>query len=200
MAQMSALDVMISRTSPKEFTEPAPAGEALRLALEAAVAAPDHGRMRPWRFILIEGEARHAFGRLLAKALRQRKPEAAAAELEREAAKPLRAPLVIVVAARLAQRPGVPESEQVLAAGAAAQNLMLGLHAQGFGAAWKTGEAAYDPRVKAALGLAGSDAIVGFIYAGTPKPGDGAPPRPSSEQFVTRWQGVAADAAAAAPA
>jgi len=192
MAQTNALDVMISRTSPKDFDEPAPSHEALSRALEAAVAAPDHARLRPWRFILIEGAARHAFGQVLADALKCRNADVSAPELEREAAKAVRAPLIVVVAARLIERPGVPEIEQMLAAGAAAQNLMLGLHAQGFGAVWKTGAPAYDPRVKAALGLEPGDAIVGFIYAGTPRPRAVVPPRPASDEFIFRWSGAPA--------
>lgn len=194
MAANGTLDVLKSRTTAKEITAPAPDADAIRQALEAAVAAPDHGRMRPWRFILIEGDARTAFGAVLAEALKRRKPDANALELEREAAKALRSPLIIVVAARLAARPGVPEVEQILSTGAAVQNLTLALHAQGYASAWKTGEPAYDPDVKAALGLEASDAIVGFIYVGTPAPvAPGLPPRPrpQADDFVRHWTGRA---------
>jgi reactive intermediate/imine deaminase len=183
---MSIIDTLRSRATPKDFSAPAPAADVLKAALEAAVAAPDHGRMRPWRFILIEGAARVSFGAVLASSLRRRKPDANAGELEREAAKALRSPLIIVVAAKLTPRPGVPEIEQILATGAAVQNLMLALHAQGFGAAWKTGEAAYDPMVKTALGLDPGDAIVAFLYAGTPG-AIAARPRPPAEDYVRHW-------------
>src|SRR5580704_5181367 len=107
MAANGTLEVLKSRTSAKDFAAPAPSADDIRQALEAAVAAPDHGRMRPWRFILIEGEARQAFGAVLADALKRRKPDVSDAELEREAAKPLRSPLVVAVAAKLTPRPGV---------------------------------------------------------------------------------------------
>jgi reactive intermediate/imine deaminase len=186
----SIVDTLTSRATPKWFSAPAPSADVLNAALEAAVAAPDHGRMRPWRFILIEGAAREAFGGMLAEALKRRQPNATAAELAREAAKPLRAPLIIVVAAKLSARPGVPEVEQILSAGAAVQNLSLALHAHGFGAAWKTGEAAYDPIVKNALGLDEGDAIVAFLYAGTPV-ATSTPtpmrPRPRADDLVRHW-------------
>jgi nitroreductase len=187
MAALDTLDILKSRTTAKEFIAPAPPGSALKHALEAAVAAPDHGRMRPWRFILIEGDARKGFGAVLASALKRRKPAASEAELEREASKPLRSPLVIVVAAKLAPRPGVPEVEQILSTGAAVQNLSLALHAQGYATAWKTGEPAYDPNVKKALGLEESDAIVAFVHVGTPAAAIEARPRPPADDFVRHW-------------
>lgn len=189
MAANGTLDVLKSRTTAKDFAASAPAEDAIRQALEAAVAAPDHGRMRPWRFILIEGEARQAFGAVLADALKQRKPDASGPELEREAAKPMRSPLLIVVAAKLAARPGIPEIEQILATGAAVQNLILALHAQGYAAAWKTGDPAYDPHVKTALGLDAGDAIVAFVYVGTPGPQLPPRPRPAADEFVRHWTG-----------
>src|SRR5438445_10956655 len=104
MAELGTLDILKSRTTAKEFSAPAPPGVALKHALEAAVAAPDHGRMRPWRFILIEGDARKAFGAVLACALKRRKPGATEPELEREASKPLRSPHYIVVDANRVPR------------------------------------------------------------------------------------------------
>src|ERR1700722_18654840 len=106
MAANGTLDILKSRTTAKEFAAPAPAESVIKQALEAAVAAPDHGRMRPWRFILIEGEARQAFGAVLADAYKRRKPDATPPELEREAAKTMRTPLLIVVAAQLTERTG----------------------------------------------------------------------------------------------
>jgi nitroreductase len=190
MAQMTLLDVMLARTTPKELVAPAPDSKALNMALEAAVAAPDHGRLRPWRFILIENSMRQNFGAILAQALKRRKPEATEAELEREAAKPLRAPLVIAVGAKIVSRPGVPEVEQILAVGAAIQNLSLALYAQGYAASWKTGEPAYDVGVKAALGLGDSDAIVGFIYVGTPASAASPRPRSPASEFLQHWNGA----------
>lgn len=121
----------------------------------------------------------------------QRKLSTASAEsLQRERQKALRAPLIVVVAAVCNAETKIPAIEQILAAGAAAQNMMLAATALGFGAMWKTGDVAYDETVKAALGLAAADAIVGFLYLGT-APADGVPPavRTPWQDRVSYWTG-----------
>jgi len=163
---MDALDALNSRSSAKTFGDAAPTPEHVAIALQAAVRAPDHGRLRPWRFMLIQGDQRMKFGDLLAASAKRRIPGLSDGDLQRERGKALRAPLVILVACRIVPGTKVPAIEQLMAAGAAAQNILLALHAQGYVAAWKTGEAAYDTEVKRSLGLAADDHIVGFIYAG----------------------------------
>ena len=187
---MQALENLTTRTSAAGLIDPAPDNAALKQIFGAAAAAPDHGRLRPWKFICIRGAARNAFGDLLAKTLRARQPEVSGDELEREKAKALRAPLIVAVAAVLKEHPKIPQVEQLLAAGAAAQNVLLAAHALGFGAVWKTGAPAYDTAVKQALGLAPSDAIVGFLYLGSlAKP---LPPRPVADPtaYVQEWTGA----------
>lgn len=187
---MQVLDAIRTRRTIGRLVEPAPDRAALDRAFDAAMAAPDHKRLRPWRFLVIEGDARRQFGTLLAQALQARNPQAGAPELEREGAKALRAPMIIVaVAALKTDGAGVPEIEQMLAAGAATQNLMLALHAQGFGTAWKTGAGAYSDIVRKGLGLGDHDRIVGFIYAGT---ASAPPPQPAPtgwKDHVADWSG-----------
>jgi nitroreductase len=141
------------------------------------VRAPDHGRLRPWRFTVLRGDARNRLGALLAQAYRRRHPDATPAQTEKETNRPLRAPLVVVVGAKVNSACHIPPIEQVLSAGAAAENIMVAAFALGYGCAWKTGEAAYDPEIKAAFGLEPDDAIVGFLYLGTnsKKPPPSAP-------------------------
>ncbi len=173
---MEALEAVLTRCSvaPAFLTEPAPEGDALERILAAAASAPDHGRLRPWRFIVIRGAARARLGEVFAEALRRRDPAAAEAALEQERARPLRSPLVIAVAATLdREHAKIPEIEQILSAGAAVQNLLLAAHAQGFGGKWLTGVNAYDEHVRAALGLAPDDRLVAFVHLGTV---DGQPP------------------------
>ena len=186
---LDAIEALTTRASPTGLVAPAPDGDALQHMLRAAVRAPDHGRLRPWRFIIIEGAAREALGGVLADALRAREPDVADAALAKERAKPLRAPLIVIVAAKLREHRGVPAVEQIVAAGAATQNMLIAAHALGFGGFWRTGAAAYDERVKRALGLAAEDAIVGFVYLGTPSAAP--PPLPASDvtSRVTRWTG-----------
>lgn len=179
------LDLIINRLTPAKLAEPAPSREQLEKALLAAQAAPDHGRLKPWRFIVVEGIARAKLGQLMADALKQRDPGVTPEMMEKEAQKPLRSPVTIIVVAEIQSSPKAPEIEQVLAVGAATQNLILALHAQGFGAQWKSGAASFDANVKIGLGIKPSDHIVGIVYAGTPaEPGK---PRPAPEGKVTYW-------------
>ena len=163
---MDAIEALTSRSSAKSFGDMAPTRDHLDTILRAAVRAPDHGRLRPWRFMLIEGEQRAKFGDLLAASALRRVPNLSAGDLQRERDKAKRAPLIIVVACRVVPGTKVPAIEQLMAVGAATQNILLGLHNFGYAAAWKTGEAAYDPEVKKALGLNSDDHIVAFVYAG----------------------------------
>src|SRR3954454_8090112 len=108
---MDALEALTSRTSATGLTEPAPDEAALQTILKAATRAADHGRMKPWRFILIRGAQREAFGQLLAESLKRRKPGCEEGMLKAEAGKPMRAPLIIVVAAHLEDSAKIPEVE-----------------------------------------------------------------------------------------
>ena len=186
---MDALELLRTRASNGKLTEPAPDVETLRFALEAAARAPDHNALRPWRVHLVRGDARHKLGELMAATARKQKPDLSAEELDKTRNKALRAPLIIVVSAVVQPHPKVPAMEQILAAGAAAQNILLALHARGFSAMWRTGGPAYDPDVKRAFGLKAEDAVVAFIYAGTAK--QPAPPmqRPSPDDFAREWSG-----------
>ena len=163
---MDALDALNTRATAKTFGETAPDKDTLAKVLQAAVRAPDHGRLRPWRFMLVEGNQRRKLGELLAASARRRVPGLSDGDLQRERDKAMRAPLIIIVACRIVPGTKVPAIEQMLAAGAAAQNILLALHALGYAAAWKTGEAAYDTEVKKALGFAADDHIIGFVYTG----------------------------------
>jgi len=158
-----------TRTSASRLTEPVPDGVQLTRILEAAVRAPDHGHFAPWRFLIIEHEARERLANVVAEARLIRTPDATPEALEAERQKIRRAPMIILVAcATQINHPKIPEIEQLLAVGAAVQNLLLAAHASGFGAVWKTGPAAYDAHVKQALGLQPTDHIVAMVHIGTP--------------------------------
>ena len=186
---MDALDALTTRRSPAQFAEPAPDDETLAEILRAAMRAPDHGKLKPWRFIVLRGDALKRFGDVMVEAMKRREPNVPENMLERERAKPLRAPLIVVLAAAIKEGHKIPVIEQMLAAGAAAQNVMVAAHALGYGAAWKTGDCAYDNFVKETLGLAPSDAIVGFLYLGTPLTMPATLPPPEIKDFVRNWTG-----------
>ena len=163
---MDAIEALTSRSSAKSFGDMTPTRDHIDTILRAAVRAPDHGRLRPWRFMLIEGEQRAKFGDILAASALRRTPNLSAGDLQRERDKAKRAPVIILVVCRIVPGTKVPAIEQLMAVGAATQNILLGLHNFGYASAWKTGEAAYDPEVKKSLGLNPDDHIVAFVYAG----------------------------------
>lgn len=163
---MDLLEGIQSRTSPLKLTGPGPIEAHLQQILRAGTRAPDHGRLRPWRFLVLEGAAREKLGDAMANCLRARIPNSSQEHLNAERSKVLRAPTIVVVGARISKGK-IPEIEQVGAAHAAVQNMLLAAHGLGYGALWKTGAAAYDPGVKALAGLAPEDHIVAFVYLGT---------------------------------
>jgi|SRR6185312_5048696 len=184
---MDALELLLSRDSAMKLEAPGPSEAELNTILESAVRAPDHGRLRPWRFVVIPTEQRERFGELMAESMRRREPDASEEALNRERAKAMRAPVIVVVAAKVAKGHKIPEIEQIAAVSAAAQSIMLAAPAQGYGAMWKTGEPAYDPFVRQALGLDGTDEIIGFLYIGTRAGGMSPVPRAVAREYVSVW-------------
>jgi nitroreductase len=190
---VDAFDAILSRRSAGRLTEPAPSESELRTLLAAAAAAPDHGELRPFRFIVLRGEGKDAFGSVLADAYVARCAadgvEPDPAKVAKDRVKLGRAPLVVVVAAVRVPSHKIPFEEQENAAAAAAQNLLLAATALGYGSMWRTGPEAYDPAVKAALGLSPDDAIVGFVYLGTRIEGFDFKPRtaPDLDDLLTEW-------------
>jgi len=191
-AGAAALDVLFRRRSIGRLTEPAPDDDELRTILRAAAAAPDHGELRPWRFIVLRGEAKDAFGAVLADAYLRRielaggRPEPA--KLDKERTKLNRAPLVVIVGAVRVTDDKIPWEDQFGAANAAAQNALLAATALGYGSMWRTGDPVFDPHVKKAVGLTEHDALVGFLYLGTPHEGGDKPPKdPTLDGLVVDW-------------
>ena len=170
---MDAIEALLSRHSALNLTDPAPSGTDLHNILAAAANVPDHGKLKPWRFNILTGEARLILGNLLAESLRRRwvdvPSEQLASECAKEQAKALRAPMIIAVAAHLSPIAKIPNIEQIIAAGCAAHAMLLAAHALGFGGQWKTGPAARDEQVKRGLGFDVTDEMVGFIYLGSIK-------------------------------
>lgn len=186
---MDALELMLTRESALKLEAPGPSADDLNRMFATAVRAPDHGRLRPWHFVVIDSDRREAFGALMADSLRRRDPEATEGALQKERAKAFRSPVIVVVAAKVQRGHKIPVIEQLASAAAAAQTIMLAAPALGYGAVWKTGAPAYDPAVKTALGLDAEDDIVGFLYIGTRTGGSAPFPRPEAKDFVTNWAG-----------
>ena len=156
-----------TRSSAARLAEPGPNPEHLDKLLEAAARAPDHGRLKPWRFIVLKDALREAFTAAAAEAKRARLPAMTAEQLAAEREKMARSPTIVVVGCAVNRdQTKVPEIEQVAAVAAAAENLFLAAHDMGYGVMWKTGAAAYDPAVKAVVGLRPDDHIVAIMHLG----------------------------------
>src|ERR1700733_12367335 len=156
-----------TRSSAARLADPGPTPLHLGMLLEAAGRAPDHGRLRPWRLIVLQGALREAFTAAAAEAKRARLPAMTAEQLAAEREKLSRSPTIVVIGCAVnREQSKVPEIEQVVAVGAAAQNLFLAAHDLGYGVMWKTGAAAYDPAVKATVGLRPDDHIIAIMHLG----------------------------------
>ena len=193
---MNALDAIRARRSIGRLIEPAPSGDDLTAILEAGACAPDHDSLRPFRFTVLQGAGMEAFGEVLADAYvarcEERRVEPDPAKLDKERTKLGRAPMVIVVSAVRRPSEKIPWVEQRDAAVAAAQNMLIAATALGYGSMWRTGDPVYDPRVRAALGFADADEVVGFLYLGTPTEAARKPPNePDLTGLVARYPDLA---------
>lgn len=166
---MDCLTCLHTRVSVPRLTGPGPGPEQMTQLLHAAIRAPDHGRIRPWRFLIIEGDDRERLGELFVRARLQADPDTPGPKLDKLRRNPLRAPTLLVVVAEPEAGHKVPEAEQVWSAVAAAQNVMLAAHALGIGAMWRTGEVAWLEGVRERLGFSPRATIVGFLYLGQPE-------------------------------
>jgi len=184
---MTPIEFLLTRNSHARLIAPAPDDAQLDLLLRAALRAPDHARMTPWRFLKITGAARERLGDVFVAAQLARDAATAAEKLDKLRGNPLRAPLLLVAIARLNDSAKVPIIEQRLAAGCAVHGVLLAAHALDFGAMWRTGDMAYDRNVARALGLADNEEVIGFLYIGT-KQGDPKPlPMVNSGDHLAVW-------------
>lgn len=177
-------------TPAKHLVEPAPSEEQLRRILAAAHSAPDHGRLTPWRFLVIAGDDRHRLGDVFVDAMLARQSEIDPKLLERERERALRTPMIVAaIACITANHPKVPAVEQRHAAVAATTQLMLAANAEGFGTIWLTGSRAHDRGVMDRLGLDAHEELLGFINLGSVSAAYEASPveRPAPE--IVYWSG-----------
>jgi nitroreductase len=184
---MDALEALHTRVSSPRLIDPIPTAEELQNIYKAALRAPDHLALRPWRFLVVSGEARDRLGELFAAAAQSDHPEITERELLRERAKPLRAPLLVIAVAVTQAHDTVPEVEQLISTGASVNNMMLAAYSQGIGAMWRTGGMAYHPVVRAGLELSEHERIVGFLYLGQVQGGVRKPPELAVSEFFEEW-------------
>ncbi|HEY8254399.1 MAG TPA: nitroreductase [Rhizomicrobium sp.] len=180
-----ALDLLLSRRSgsAKAMTEPGPSKKQLADILKAGARAPDHGKLFPWRFLVIEGKGRTRAGDILAGVMEAEGERDK--QVEEERGRFLRAPVVVAVISAAREQHKIPVWEQELSAGAVCQNLLIAATASGLVAQWVTEWYAYHPVVKERLGLKAGERIAGFVYIGTAKDELEERPRPDMDRIVT---------------
>ena len=160
-----------SRRSIGNLSIPAPTESQIKAAIDCAVTAPDHKKLQPWRFIVTQGNARHELGRAFLVAAEAKAAQEGDTLSEKDRQKtynmPLRAPVIITVVTQMQAHKKVPPFEQMLSAGAAVQNLILALKAQGFSTVWRTGLLCNEPAVKAYFDVSADDYVTAFVYTGS---------------------------------
>ena len=184
----ATLDLLRTRRSvaPHLLGEPGPSPEELEALLIIATRVPDHGRLTPWRFLVIEGEARARIGEVIAAAFVADQPQADATRVEQERKRLARAPTVVAVVSRARPHVKIPEWEQVLSVGAAAMNLVLAANAMGYATSWLTHWYSFDSRVLDALGVEPEERLAGFVHIGRAKEQPADRQRPALSEIVTR--------------
>ncbi|MCH8862157.1 MAG: nitroreductase [Proteobacteria bacterium] len=186
------LDLLLSRRSVKagRMEMPGPGGSALEKILRAGLRVPDHGKMGPWEFIVVEGDARQKLGAEIARCYREETDKPSESVARKLADFPAQAPLLVVVASCLRDAKPIPEWEQVLSAGAACQNMLVAAHALGFVGQWLTGWAAYSPGVRGVLGLGAKDRVAGFLFMGSHEGAPSERHRAEYADVVRHWAEV----------
>jgi nitroreductase len=190
VAKMMGVLLTRSSVAPKTLGAPGPSAEELRLPVAAALAAPDHEALRPWRFVVIEGTGRQQLSQAFVQIRKARSPKARPEELARTWRKTMRAPTLLGVVGRLvSDHPKVPVHEQYISIGAAVHSIMLACHALGYGAIMLSGNRSRNPVVARLLELAAHEEMIGFISIGTPLKKVTPKLRPSPDDYLQFWRG-----------
>lgn len=175
-------------TKVAHLAAPGPDGDTLDAILRIGARVPDHGKLGPWRFIILSGDNRQAYGAKIAALLAERGQVKDGERLALEEGRFLRAPVVVAVVFSPVESPKVPEWEQVLSAGAVCYNLLLAAQGFGYGGCWLSEWVAYDREALALLGLSPQEKLAGLVYLGTATEAPLERPRPSAASRVTHWQ------------
>jgi len=182
------LSLLATRRSgkPRDLIAPGPDDAQLRQILEVAARTPDHGKLAPWRFVIVPSNRRAALASVITDAYRAERPQAARLEIEALEQFATQAPALVIVLSSPRTESHIPLWEQELSVGAACMNLLHAAHAMGFAGGWLTGWAAYSDAVRDALGTA-PERIAGFIFLGTPAKQLEERPRPDLDKIVSTW-------------
>ena len=183
---MSILKDIQTRNSIPFLDEPAPSEEEMIEVYKAALRAPDHAWLRPWRYLEVRGDGRHKLSKAFLDAA-MKDDDSLTDELKQKLENaPFRAPMIIVLVADVKEHPKVPKVEQLLSLGASAQNILLAIDSLGYGAVWRTGKMAFNPYVVEALKLPENSEIIGYLYVGTPTRQGKSIPELNIDDFLTK--------------
>lgn len=187
----SPLALLRSRRSgkPRDLTTPGPDDAQLRSILDIALRTPDHGKLAPWRFVIVGADQRDALGDLFERAYRKAKPGAGRLEIEAMHQFAHQAPCLVVALFSPVDSAKAPRWEQELSCGAAVMNLLHATHAHGFAGGWLTAWPAFNDDVRDAFG-APHEQIAGFVFIGTPGKEQEERPRPDYDAVVSHWAGA----------
>ncbi len=163
----SVLELLLTRVSHPRLSAPAPSTAQMEVVFQAALRTPDHKCLKPWRFLVVEGESLNRLGALFCQAAKLEDGPLTEAQEAKYRAMPLRAPMIVVGISKNIEHPKVPLEEQLISTGVAMGYMLLALQAQGYGGIWRTGSMAVSEYVKKGLGLRSDESLVGFLYLGS---------------------------------
>tara|TARA_B100001057_G_scaffold228725_1_gene228998 strand:+ start:468 stop:1037 length:570 start_codon:yes stop_codon:yes gene_type:complete len=186
---METINTLLTRVSVSNLTDPYPLKKDMDLVYQAALRAPDHGRLRPWRFIQVTDSGRERLGNIFVKSAKKNNI-IEESKLSKFKLLPLRAPMVIILITNVMDVPKIPPTEQIQSTAAATQNMMLALHDMGFGSIWKTGAftSINNKFIAEDLSLSKNSEVVGYLYVGTPKGNIKDIPELKNSDYVTYWR------------
>ncbi|WP_267389441.1 nitroreductase [Sphingomonas sp. GC_Shp_3] len=186
----SPLSLLTTRRSgkPRDMVAPGPSAEQMQAILQVAARTPDHGKLAPWRFVVVGEGQRDQLAQVITDAYRAERPQATKVEVDALVQFAHQAPALVVVLSAPHPTSKIPVWEQELSAGAACMNLLHAAHAQGFVGGWLTGWPAYSDAVRDAFGAA-PERIAGFMFLGTPERLLDERPRPDLGAVVSEWGG-----------
>tara|TARA_X000001036_G_C20672180_1_gene802879 strand:- start:1981 stop:2538 length:558 start_codon:yes stop_codon:yes gene_type:complete len=184
---MKVIDNILSRNSISKLGKPHPTSEEMELVYKSALRAPDHAWLRPSQFIEISGNGLDKLSEIFEKYAKENIENVNPEKMEKYKNAPYRAPMVIVLISNMKEHPKVPNIEQMLSTAAAAQNILLSLHALNYGAIWRTGIFALNDKIHEYFNLNKNQQILGYLYVGKPTMEPKRIPEIDIEEFVTRW-------------
>lgn len=178
---MTNIDFLLQRQSNPLLREPAPTSQHIEQIIAAGVRVPDHACLQPWHFTVISGNGLQRLSDLFVNS------SSSTANVEKIAKMPFRAPLIIVISTDFVSHDKVPSQEQLITAGCSAHAMQMAAVSLGYGAMWRTGDLAYNCKVKEGLGISNKDEIVGFLYIGTASKDQTLKASKSFESKVSFW-------------